>query len=110
MLIYIVGPYDAPTPEGIQANVDRAVAAGIQLMLKGHTVICPHSMTHGWDLDTGLNRSDFMHNCLTIVSRVDAICLLEGWHDSRGSLDEHEEAIRRGNIIYHGTDEVPDVL
>ena len=41
-LVYIAGPYSAPTPEEIQANVDRAIDAGNRLMDAGIRVRVPH--------------------------------------------------------------------
>lgn len=49
MLVYIAGPYTAPTTEGIQENIDAACAAAYRVLLRGHTPLLPHTMTDGFD-------------------------------------------------------------
>ena len=109
LLIYVAGAYSADTPEGIQENVDRAVAAGKALLKKGHYVIVPHAMTHNWDLDTGLSWDCFMDNCITLLRKSDAILMLEDWQDSTGSrIEEHNARLRR-MMMFYSLDEVPTV-
>lgn len=49
-LLYIAGPITAPTPEAVEANVDRAVAAGYLAWQKGYAPFIPHLNTraHEW--------------------------------------------------------------
>lgn len=109
LTIYIAGKFSAPTEMEIEANVEQAIATGIDLMKKGHNVICPHSMTWGWDKGTGLGYADFIRNGLALVKLSDAICLLEGWEDSDGATQEWAEAVVYGLQVFRGVDQVPDV-
>lgn len=109
LLVFVSGPYSSDTPEGIQANVDCAVAAGKALMKKGHYVIVPHSMTYNWDLDTDLTWGHFMDNCIELLLRGDAIYLLPDWRSSKGACIEEASAVASKKIIFRDMDEVPTV-
>ena len=95
LLVYVSGPYTAPTPEQVAANVERARAAACQLMRLGYAVICPHTMTAGWEGE-GITYDQFVAADLEIVRRCDAILLLPGWSGSKGALAEYRMAVRAG--------------
>jgi hypothetical protein len=108
-LIYVAGPYSAPTPEGIAANVKAAAEAGQELMRRGWAVICPHSMTHNWDIGTGLEYSHFIAADLELLRRCDAIYLLPDWTESNGALGEAALADELGLQLFSWTDGFPGV-
>lgn len=99
LLIYVSGPYSAPTPEEVAANVERARAAACELMRLGYAVICPHTMTAGWERE-GLTYEQFIAADLEIVRRCDAVLLLPGWEDSKGALAEKAMAERAGVLTF----------
>lgn len=107
MLVYIASRYTADTPEEINQNVIKATEAGKALLKRGYCVIVPHSMTQAWDQGTDLTWEDFMRNCLTMLERCDAICLLEGWEQSHGANMEKTFAQAHDMPIYYGVDELP---
>lgn len=49
MIVYVSGPYSAPDEAGRIANVERALAAGRELLAKNHAPIIPH-LSHYFDL------------------------------------------------------------
>jgi len=60
MLLYVSGKYSADTQQEIDENVVAAAEMAAKLMEMGHTVICPHTNSHGiveagghfsWDRD-----------------------------------------------------------
>lgn len=109
LVIYVAGPYSANTPEGVEANVQRAALVGQELMRKGHTVICPHSMTHGWEHGTGLDYNDFMRADLVLLGMCDAICMVDGWEESAGAKDELEAAEAWDILVFYGAEKLPNV-
>jgi hypothetical protein len=107
LVIYIAGPYRAATQEDIDANVQRAAAVGQELLRRGHVVVCPHTMTHNWDQGTGIADETFLETDLVLLSRCDAICMVEGWHHSAGARDELRAAHARGLLVFVRAADVP---
>jgi hypothetical protein len=93
MIVYVAGPYSAPTPQGVDANIQQARQAAIALWREGHVAICPHLNTaHFEDECPGL---DFVKGDLEILSRCDALVMLPGWEQSKGARRELEFATER---------------
>lgn len=102
LVIYVSGPYTAPSEDGVAANVRRAEDAAAALMRDGHTPLCPHSHSHGWER-YGFAWGDFIRIDLVLLERCDAIYMLSGWEASKGALMEFEHAfLRRMPVYYQG--------
>ena len=97
-LIYVAGPYSAPTESGVFDNIMRARAKGLELWKLGYGVITPHMNT----AFMGLTYEEVMPGDLEILSRCDAIYLLKGWRQSKGAVREWKRALTRGLEIYVG--------
>lgn len=107
LVIYIAGPYRAATQDGIDANVQRAAAVGQELLRRGHVVLCPHTMTHNWDQGTGIADEVFLETDLVLLSRCDAICMVEGWDRSVGARAELDRACDLRLLVFECVDDVP---
>jgi hypothetical protein len=108
-ILYVAGPYRAPTPEGVDANIAKARAAAEHLWAIGYAVICPHLNSAHMEGDPSI----YMAGDLTIIERLDpekdGLYLLEGWSYSEGSVREYYAARDKGLTIYkQGTNE-PEV-
>ena len=101
MIIYISGPYTAPTEKKIKANISKARYCAIRIMQLGHTVICPHTMTAFWDKVSNLTYDDFMKMYLDLIKVADALFMLPGWRESEGATQEYREAIRLGKEFFY---------
>ncbi|MHA2210145.1 MAG: hypothetical protein ACXABV_13355, partial [Candidatus Thorarchaeota archaeon] len=80
MKIYVAGPYTADTMEQIEANVQRAIDAGIQIWKKGHFPVIPH-LLHWVDLranEVGIKMdwNDYMLWDAPWLDHCDALYLL----------------------------------
>jgi len=42
-IAYISGPYTAPTPEAVEANILKAAAVAAEVAALGYAVFCPHT-------------------------------------------------------------------
>jgi hypothetical protein len=87
MKIYIAGP--------ITGKIDykqKFMAAEARVKEMGHIAINPAF------LPEGLNH--YMDICKAMLDQADAIMLLGGWEDSKGSLEELEHAKVMGKAIY----------
>ena len=101
MKVYVAGPY---TPndgreETRLANIRRASESAQQLLKAGHTPLCPHSMTAGWEKTCGYD--DFLRLGIEWLAACDAILLLPSWEQSQGARREYEEAVTLGLLILH---------
>ena len=105
-LLYVAGPYRAPTREGIQANIDRARVAAQRLWRMGYVAVCPHLNSANFEGDPAW----YLKGGLALLARCDAIYLLQGWELSAGSLDEADCAQFCGlPFFFEGEYEPPDL-
>jgi hypothetical protein len=99
-LVFISGPYRANHYDGIEANIQRAGTAALELWGHSYAVICPHMNTAHFD-DAGLSDEEALKGDLEILSRCDAIYMLRDWRMSAGAIAEHDAAVDWGlEIIY----------
>ena len=103
-LVYIAGPYTAPTREGVQRNIDAAEAVGKKMLKLGAVPVIPHRITGHWDVDPTLqhiSHSEWMLNfCIPLLSRCDVLVAIEGWDESPGTMQEIEHAHATGIAVY----------
>lgn len=93
-LVFISGAYRASTKEGIEANIQKAKQAAIELWQQGYAVICPHLNTAHFD---GLCPDEvWLDGDIEIMRRCDAVYFLNRWIDSEGARHEHYVAHAQG--------------
>jgi nucleoside 2-deoxyribosyltransferase len=106
MLAFVAGPYRGKTWGEVIANVGRAADTAAQLLRMGHSVICPHTMTHTFEM-YDLPDEVFLRNGLEQLRRCDALCIVDGaggkhYFDSEGTMAEVELARELGIPCYYG--------
>ena len=107
--IYVAGPYTGDTIEEIDANVRRAMEAGLRIWKKGHFPYIPH-LTHWPDilsreLGIEMDWSDYMRWHAPWVDACDALFLLA---ESKESLLELARAKEEEKHIFRSLDEIPN--
>jgi nucleoside 2-deoxyribosyltransferase len=102
-LIYVAGPYRAEGWGEVWRNVSRAADLAAELLRAGHGVICPHTMTYGWEMYR-LEDSVFLANGLEQLRRCDAVVLVDSssrpWYSSAGTRQEVAVAVAAGIPVY----------
>ena len=83
-VIYVSGKYRADTPEGVDENIAKARAVAINLWKSGWAVICPHMNTAKMNIDSDI----ILDGDIEILSRCDAVYMLDGWWESEGAVKE----------------------
>jgi len=106
LVVYVSGPYTAPTPERVAEHVAAAERAAWEIMHKGHVPVCPHSMTHQWERG-GFGWQDFLRVDLLLLERCDAICMVGRWQDSSGAVLERDRAEELRLWVFEGTQRLP---
>jgi hypothetical protein len=92
MIVYVAGPYGAPTHEGISANIQNARQVGIELWEMGHVPIVPHLNTAHFEVDCKVPNDAYYQGDLKIQARCDCVVVVPGWENSKGTRDEIEYA------------------
>lgn len=92
-IVYIAGPFRAPTPYGIKLNVDRAEHYASQVAQLGIGFDCPHlNSCHFQDL-SGTDDTFWLEMTLEKMRRCDAVLRIPG--RSSGADAEVREAEER---------------
>jgi len=100
-VIYVAGPYRADTSIEVTRNVHRAAAEAAELLYAhGLAVICPHSMSHGWEGHSDYTPERTLLGCFELVRRCDALLLMRGWQRSEGSVAERDVALEAGIPVF----------
>lgn len=98
-VVYLAGPYRAPTIRGVVQNIRAAEAVALQLWQAGFAVICPHMNTAL--LDGAITDEVVMAGDLELLARCDAIVMLRDWQSSKGAKAERLFAREHGIPVIH---------
>jgi hypothetical protein len=91
-LIYVAGPYRAPTTWERDRNIQAAREVGATVARLGAYPVIPHSNTSHMD---GLCDDQFwLDGTLELMRRCDGMLLVVGWNKSSGTRGEMAEAER----------------
>ena len=96
-VIYIAGPFRAPTPWQIELNVRRAEEVALLVAKAGGVPLCPHLIGrhfHGEPLGTPDDGQWWVEATLELLRRCDGAIFIDGWEASMGSIGEWNEAAR----------------
>lgn len=94
-LVYVAGPYTAPTPRGVKKNISlarhcaRAVAE-----VPGLFPVVPHQL--GIGIEEVGDYAYWIEATLEVMRRCDAVYAIPGWEKSKGAVGEVKEAKRLG--------------
>lgn len=110
-LVYVAGPYTAPTREGISQNVAVAEAHGKEVLLAGYVPLIPHKISSHWDTDERLaalfGHVDWLERfCFPLLRACRAVYLYPGWETSRGARLEQEYATQHSIPIAYSIDDL----
>lgn len=99
-IVYIAGPLNGDVEE----NVKKAVEVSDMLARLRVGYFCPHfyGVEH---FALGIPEEYWIEYGLEMLRRSDAVLLLPGWEDSKGTLAEVEEAVRKGIPVF-GTEDI----
>lgn len=100
-LVYIAGPFSAPTPWGVHTNVAKAERVAARVAELGAMPVCPHTNTANF---VGIQDYDFWcEGTMRLLEVCDAIVMVECWGQSAGSCKEHKQAIERNMPIFYAS-------
>jgi len=105
-LVYIAGPFSAPTREGVEANIRRAEALAIEVAKLGAMPVCPHTNTGHPDFEKAQDYEFWIAGTLKLLRRCDAVIFVDGWVDSPGSVCEFRDAHERKQPVFYGPEKL----
>lgn len=98
IVVYIAGPYRAPSAWLRELNIRDAETKALEVAAVGLVPLCPHTMTRYFD---GTLSDDFwLRATAELLRRCDAAIFLPGWELSTGSRAEREQAERDGIPVF----------
>lgn len=92
-VVFIAGPFRAPTPWGVEQNIRAAEEAALQVWSLGAAALCPHTNTRFFD--RALPDEIFLAGTRLLLSRCDAMLVVGNWKDSEGTREEINWASNR---------------
>ena len=98
-LIYIAGPFRAPSAWEVEQNVRLAESLALQCWRAGFAVICPHTNTRFFQ--GAAEDSVWLKGDLEILRRCDAVLTTHNWPVSSGARNEVSEAMRLGLPVFY---------
>jgi len=108
VIVYIAGPYTAPTAGQVDANIGLARDAAAEVYRHGHIPLCPHALTARFERDyPDIPGPRYLESDLELLARCDAILMLPRWEESRGAQQERERAMSLGLPVYYSVEELP---
>ena len=110
LVVYVAGPYTAPTREGIMANIASAVDKAVDVAKLGCMPVCPHSNTSDERFEKAQPYKFWIDGTMELLRRSDALITVEGWANSPGACGEVCEARTLGLPVFHTIQALADYL
>jgi hypothetical protein len=109
-VVFVTGPYSAPTEDGVRQNIQRAVDTGRIVFSKGYYPVVPHLLVRPY-YDPTDDSGDFgyeplMKYTLALVPRCDMLLL---YGHSPGADREWRLAESLGKPVYFDVRDLPDL-
>jgi len=98
-IVYVAGALIADDHYKIRLNIDRAAAVGFEVAKAGAYPAIPHTNTGAWFIGT-MTPEFWYEGTLELLRRCDAVALVPGWEQSKGTRAEIEEAKLRAIPIF----------
>lgn len=100
-LVYIAGPFSAPTREGVELNIARAVEFAVEVAKLGAMPVCPHANTAHPEFERVQPYQFWIAGTLALLRVCRAVFLVPGWEKSSGARGESLDALERGIPVFH---------
>jgi len=91
-LVYIAGPYRAPTPWGVRCNIRNAEDLAAKVHAAGMFAVCPHA--NSAHMEGVADDEHFLAGTMELMRVCHAVILVANWRNSSGALAEVAEATR----------------
>lgn len=100
ILVYVAGPFSAPTRAGVEANIARAVAVGLEVARIGLYPIIPHANTAHPDFEKIQPYTFWIGATMAMLKPCRAMVLVPGWETSSGARSENAWMVERCRPVF----------
>lgn len=97
-IVYVAGPYRAPTEYEVSRNIERAREAGVSLATAGTGFHIPH--LNSKHMGGVVPDDQWLRFGLNMIKRLDGMVLLPGWRTSEGACIERAAAQLLGLPVF----------
>jgi hypothetical protein len=109
ILVYVAGPFSAPTREGVEANIDAAVELGLRVAEIGLYPVIPHANTRHPAFEKLQPYKFWIEGTVTLMRRAcDALILVPKWENSTGATEERADMIVRGKPVFETIEDLDE--
>lgn len=116
-LIYVAGPFTAPTPDRVRDNIRRAAALGHEVRKLGAGALVPHLIgapyvhaASSCDLEDVFGYQWWIRETLLQMRRCDGVIMTPDWESSNGARGERDEARKNGQPCFLTLPQLKDWL
>jgi len=105
-VIYIAGPYRSKTEYGVRTNIRNAEQHALFVWANGGVALCPQKNTAGFGGAIGNSEHIWLDGDLELIRRCDAVYIIPGWEESKGTKAEIDFAHNIGIPVLESRDDV----
>lgn len=103
-LVYVAGSYTADCGYKVHQNIHRAWEMGVRVAELGAMPVIPHTNTAHMD---GVQPYQFWADgTMELMRKCDAVLVLEGWEESKGTIGEIGECNKTGKPLFYNIDQL----
>lgn len=106
IVVYVAGPFSAPTRQGVEANIAAAEDWGLLIAKLGAMPLIPHANTSRQEFEKLQPYTFWIEGTKEILRRCDACFLIPGWERSSGARGEKAEAEELNIPVFEDIDEL----
>ena len=103
-VIYIAGPYRAPTQHQVYQNIQNARQAAADVWQAGYVALCPH--TNSLLMSGIVPEEEFFQEDIELLQRCDAVLMVEGWEASSSARSERQHALNCLIPVFYSLEEL----
>ena len=107
-VVYLAGPYRAPTEYGVQQNIEAASRVAMEVWKLGAMCFCPHKNTAFFG--GALPDETWLEGDKELIRRSDAVLMMREWMTSTGACCENAWASLLGKPVLYSLAELEDWL
>lgn len=107
--VYVAGPYSATNVIAVLDNMRWGMRASVEVLLAGYAPFCPW-LDYNFQLqlrgDEALTVQDYYDYSMAWLEASDAVLVLPGWQNSKGTLAEIQRAKEKGIPVFYSLEDL----